>query len=162
MEINCSRYDVERSTDGILYSTVASKAGSGNSSLQLSYFISDNVAAVTAPIVYYRLKQFDIDGRASISKVASVKLKKAVSDFTVSPNPFRQNININIEWDKNETTVVKVFSVTGIEVIAKSIKMTKGFNYVAIDEISKIPAGNYIIQFNTANGRVTKQVIKQQ
>ncbi len=162
MEINCSRYDVERSTDGILFSTVASKAGSGNSSLQLSYSISDNVAAITAPIVYYRLKQFDIDGRASISKVSSVKLKKAISDFTVSPNPFRQNININIEWDKNETTVVKVYSVTGTEVVSKNIKMTKGFNYVSIDEISKIPTGNYIIQFNTANGRVTKQVIKQQ
>ena len=77
-------------------------------------------------------------------------------------NPFRKNININIDWDKNETTIVKVFSVSGTEVVSKSIKMTKGFNYVSIDELSKVPAGNYIIEFNTSNGRVTKQVIKQQ
>jgi fimbrial isopeptide formation D2 family protein len=161
MEYNCSRYDVERSTDGVLFNTIASKAGSGNSSLKLSYAANDNVAAVTSAIVYYRLKQFDIDGRASISKVVSVRLKKTAGDFSVSPNPFRKNINVNIEWDKNEITAVKVFSVTGTVIVSKSVKMTKGFNYVAIDELSTVPAGNYIIQFNTSNGRITKQIIKQ-
>lgn len=161
MEYNCSRYDVERSTDGILYNTVATKAGSGNSSLQISYSVLDDVTAVTTPIVYYRLKQIDIDGRPSFSKVSSVRLKKTVSDFSVSPNPFRNNVNINIEWDKNETTLVKVFTVSGTEVASKSVKMTKGFNYVTIDELTMVPAGNYIIQINTANGKITKQVIKQ-
>ena len=162
MEINSSRFDIERSTDGVSFKTVASKSASGNSSIPVNYFITDDVSLVTASIVYYRLKQIDIDERASISKVVPVKLKKNIGKFVVSPNPFRKNININIDWDKNETTIVKVFSVSGTEVVSKSIKMTKGFNYVSIDELSKVPAGNYIIEFNTSNGRVIKQVIKQQ
>ena len=162
MELNSSRFDIERSTDGVSFKTVASKSASGNSSIPVNYFITDDVSLVTASIVYYRLKQIDIDERASISKVVPVKLKKNIGKFVVSPNPFRKNININIDWDKNETTIVKVFSVSGTEVVSKSIKMTKGFNYVSIDELSKVPAGNYIIEFNTSNGRVTKQVIKQQ
>lgn len=162
MESNSSRFDIERSTDGIAFKNVASKSASGNSSVQINYSVNDDVTAVTAPIVYYRLKQVDIDGRASISKVVSVKLKKSIGKFIVSPNPFRKNVNINIEWDKNETTIVKVFNVTGTEVVSKSVSMIKGFNYVSLDELSKVPAGNYIIQFNTANGKLIKQVIKQQ
>ena len=161
MEFNCSRYDIERSTDGVIFSTVATKAGSGNSSVPITYVINDDITAVTASIVYYRLKQIDIDGKSSISKVASVRLKKTIGDFTVSPNPFRNNVNINIEWDKNETTVVKVFNVTGTEVVSKNVKMIKGYNYIDMDELSLVPPGNYIIQFNAANGKLIKQVIKQ-
>ncbi|MEO5889711.1 MAG: T9SS type A sorting domain-containing protein [Ferruginibacter sp.] len=161
MEFNCSRYDIERSTDGVIFHTVATKAGNGNSPKPSNYSVNDDISAVTAPIVYYRLKQIDIDGKSSTSKVASIKLKKSISDFTVSPNPFRNNVNINIEWDKNETTTVKVYNVTGSEVVSKNVKMIKGYNYVAIDELSQVPAGNYIIQFNTANGKLIKQVVKQ-
>lgn len=162
MEFNCSRYDIERSTDGVLFNKVATVAGSGNSSLQIAYFINDDITAVSASIIYYRLKQIDIDGKSSVSKVASVRLKKTIGNFTVSPNPFRNNINVNIDWDKNEITTVKVFSVVGIEVVSKNVKMVKGFNYVALDELTKMPAGNYIIQFNTTKGKLIKQVIKQQ
>ena len=161
MEYNSKRYDIERSIDGVIFNTVATKPSHGNSSVQVNYFINDDVTAVTAPIVYYRLKQIDINGKSSISKVVSIKLKKSIGDFIVSPNPFRNNININIEWDKNETTVAKVFNVAGIEVASKTIKMIKGFNYVSIDELSKVPSGNYIIQFNTPKGKLIKQVIKQ-
>ena len=54
MEFNCSRYDIERSTDGIVFNTIATKPGSGNSSVQIAYSINDDITAVTAPIVYYR------------------------------------------------------------------------------------------------------------
>lgn len=161
-ETNSRRFDIERSTDGVIYKTVETKAAAGNSSIQLFYSINDDVTSVTAPILYYRLKQIDIDGKSYLSKVVSIKLKKTVSDFIVSPNPYRNNVNINIEWDKNETTVIKVFNVAGAEVVAKSVKMIKGNNYITIDDLSKLQPGNYIIQFNTSNGKLIKQVIKQQ
>ncbi|MEO5892498.1 MAG: T9SS type A sorting domain-containing protein [Ferruginibacter sp.] len=161
MEINSARFDIERSTDGVAFKTVATKAGSGNSSVQIAYSINDDVTSITAPIVYYRLKQVDINGKTTVSRVASVKLKKTIGDFTVSPNPFRNTLNINIEWDKNETTVVKVFNVTGSEVVSKSVQMIRGFNYVSIDELSQVPPGNYVIQFNGPNGKLIKQVVKQ-
>jgi len=160
-EINSRRFDVERSTDGVNFKIVATKAAAGNSSIPVSYTITDDLTAVTAPIVYYRLKQIDLDGKYHMSKVVSLKLKKTVSDFTVSPNPFRNNLNVNIEWDKNEMTVVKVFNVTGAEVVAKNVKMIKGSNYIAMDELTKLQPGNYIIQFNTSNGKLIKQIVKQ-
>lgn len=160
-EINSRRFDIERSSDGVTFKTVATKAAAGNSSIPVSYTINDDVTSVSAPIVYYRLKQIDLDGKYHTSKVVSIKLKKTAGDFTVSPNPFRNNLNINIEWDKTETTVVKVFTVTGAEIVTKNVKMVKGLNYIAMEELSKLQPGNYIIQFNTSNGKLIKQVVKQ-
>ncbi len=161
MEINSKKYDIERSIDARLFNTVATISGGGNTSSEKSYSISDDVTAVTASIVYYRLKQVDFDGKASYSKVVSVKLKKGIKDFTVSPNPFRSYVNINIDWAKNETTAVKVFNMTGRELISKNIQMAKGTNYVSIIELAALPAGNYILQLNNADGRIYKQITKQ-
>ena len=161
MELNSKSYAVERSEDGVIFNTVATKTAAGNSSVQSNYSTTDDITAVTATIVYYRLRLTDINGKSSISKVVPVMLKKSIGNFIVSPNPFRNNININIEWSKNETAVVKVFNVAGTVVASKSINMLKGLNYVFIDELSKVPAGNYIIQFNTANAKLFKKIVKQ-
>jgi uncharacterized repeat protein (TIGR01451 family) len=160
MEINCKYYQVERSFDGRTFNTVATVDGSGNSSVEKAYSTADNIAGIDAPQVYYRLKQVDFDGKSSISKVIPVRLKKATTDFAVSPNPFSSYVNINIEWSKTESTVVKVFSVNGRELMAKSVNMNKGSNLVQLNDLNSLPAGNYFIQFNTTEGRIVKQVVK--
>ncbi len=68
MEINCSRYDVERSFDGKMFSTISTVAGNGNTSLEKNYTINDDVTAVTGNMVYYRLKQVDFDGKKVTQK----------------------------------------------------------------------------------------------
>ena len=161
MEYNSKSFEIERSGDGVKFRTVATKSASGNSTSKITYSINDDIADVTSPIVYYRLKQIDVDGKTAFSKIVPVKLKKALGDFTVSPNPFISNLNINIVWDKNETTLVKVYNVTGAEVISKMVTMIRGYNYVAIDDLARVPSGSYIVQFMTAGGRIFKQVIKQ-
>jgi uncharacterized repeat protein (TIGR01451 family) len=161
MEINCKKYEVERSADGKIFTVVSTLAGNGNSSTEKNYTANDDVTSITSSIVYYRLKQTDADGKSSISKVISVRLQKATSSFTVSPNPFSSYVNISIDWTKTENTTVKVFSMSGKEMVAKNVQMTKGTNYVAINELNALPAGGYIIKFNTAEGSIYKQVIKQ-
>jgi uncharacterized repeat protein (TIGR01451 family) len=161
MEINSENYVIERSSDGRFFTTIATIDGAGNTSTERSYTINDNVSAVNAPFIYYRLKQVDFDGKASYSKVVSVRLKKGIIDFTVAPNPFHSYVNINIDWAKNENTTVSVFNMTGREVVSKDIKMIKGTNYVEVHELSALPAGNYILQFNNGEKKIFKQIIKQ-
>jgi uncharacterized repeat protein (TIGR01451 family) len=160
MELNSQSFTVERSTNGASFKAVANKAAAGNSSTPLTYFTTDDVSTITAPFVYYRLLQTDINGKTDVSKVVAVRLLKTTGAFSVSPNPFRNTTNISIDWDKNETTVVKVFSVTGTAVVAKSIAMKKGTNYFVLDELSKLPSGNFVVEFTTASGKLTRQIVK--
>jgi uncharacterized repeat protein (TIGR01451 family) len=158
-EINCDRYEIERSYDGKNFTKTGAIKGHGFTSLDMYYTFNDDVTGVNANIIYYRLRQIDIDGKSSFSKVVSVRLKKTTG-FSVSPNPFNSYVNINIDWNNNETSVVKVFTMTGTEVFSKNIKMNKGTNYIQINELSTLTPGNYIIQFNGSEGKIFKQVSK--
>ncbi|MFT3680952.1 MAG: T9SS type A sorting domain-containing protein [Ferruginibacter sp.] len=161
MEINCSRYDIERSLDGKTFYTVAKVSGNGNTSYESAYTLDDNIAGIGTAVVYYRLKQVDIDSKNSYSKVIAVRLRKTASDFNIYPNPFVNHVNITVDWNKNENSVVKVYNMTGRELISKNVQLIKGTNYVPVKELASLPAGNYIIQLNTADGKIYKQVTKQ-
>ena len=69
-EINNSRFDVERSTDGTLWSKVGEVQGAGNSNDQLDYTLTDD-----APLMgtsYYRLRQVGLDGHCAYSDAAEI------------------------------------------------------------------------------------------
>lgn len=159
MEINCSHYIVQKSYDGNSYNDGPKVAGNGTTNLTHSYSITDDVSAAGS-IVYYRLKQFDLDGKINLSKVIAVKLKKDNQVVSVSPNPFTSYLNVTMEWSKSEIITVRVINIQGKEVVAKSIKVNKGVNYVRIDELSNLSSGNYFLQFISATERFTQKVSK--
>ncbi len=158
-EINCDRYEIERSYDGKTFVKTGTIKGHGFTSLDMYYTFNDDVTGVAAPIVYYRLRQVDIDGKSSFSKVLSVRLKKT-GEFTVSPNPFSSYVNINVDSKISEAAVLKVFTIAGKEVFSKNIKMNKGTNYIQVNELSALTLGNYIMQLTTSDGKMIKQVTK--
>lgn len=161
MEINCNKYIIERSFDGNIFNETGSVAGSGTTSLFHSYSFLDDVSSVAGSIVYYRLEQIDLDDKSSYSKVLSINLKNDNPQIIISPNPFSAYLNINIQWNKNETIFTKIINAEGSEVISKNIQLNKGFNYISINDVSKLPAGNYFIQFISGKERFTKKIVKQ-
>jgi len=161
MEINCKEYRIERSENGNIFNEVSSVAGSGTTSSMHSYSANDDVSSISGSIIYYRLMQLDLDNKRSYSKVIPVKIKKADKQINISPNPFTSYLNINMEWNKKEVIAAKVINTQGKEVINKNIELNKGLNYVSIDELSKLPAGNYFIQFISSTERFTRKITKQ-
>ena len=161
MEINCSSYKIERSIDGNIFNEIADVAGNGTTLLFHSYSFIDDVSFATGSIVYYRIEQLDIDGKSSYSKVLPVKLKNENTQIIISPNPFSNYLNINMEWTKNEMIVIRIIDVQGNKVISKNIQMSKGLNYISMNNLSHLPAGNYFIQFISAAEITTQKITKQ-
>ena len=60
-ENNSSHFDLESSNDGNNWKTITTKPAAGNSNEQISYSYIDNNLS---EIVYYRLQQYDIDGKS--------------------------------------------------------------------------------------------------
>ena len=63
-EHNSSYFDLERSTDGIEWRVVGTKTAAGNSTEKITYSYLDAINQFT--IHYYRLVQYDIDGKFKI------------------------------------------------------------------------------------------------
>ena len=59
-ENNSSHFDLESSNDGNNWKTIVTKPAAGNSNEKINYSYIDNNLS---EIVYYRLQQFDIDGK---------------------------------------------------------------------------------------------------
>lgn len=161
MEINCSKFKIERSFDGNIFSEVASLNGSGTTSMVHSYSTIDNLFSPAGIIVYYRLKQIDLDKKGSYSKIVTVKTKRWEKNLLISPNPFKSYLNVNLNWSKAEVITARVINIQGKIIVVKNIQMSKGLNYIKLDELSNLPSGSYFIQFISLEERFTEKITKQ-
>ena len=84
-EENTKIFELQRSMNGSSFSSIATVAAAGNSSINNRYSYRDTVS--TAAVYYYRLKMIDIDSRFTYSKVVSVSIKELKAPFRVFPNP---------------------------------------------------------------------------
>lgn len=160
MEINCSSFVVQRSFDGNLFSDAETVPGNGTTNLFHSYSATDTIYTFPGSVVYYRLKQIDIDGKANLSNVIALKLSTNDQLIKVSPNPFTDYLNINLEWGQSEAATAKIFSADGREVYSKLIQMNTGFNYLKLTNLSKLPAGTYILQLISPNQKMIQKISK--
>ncbi|MEO6252133.1 MAG: hypothetical protein ABIO79_02475, partial [Ferruginibacter sp.] len=95
-EVNNSHFEVERSFDMNNYSSLGIVLDGFVNGANKSYQFKDNSSSLQGrSIVYYRLKQFDIDGKFTYSKTLVVRLQPTTDVLMqVSPNPFIENLNV--------------------------------------------------------------------
>lgn len=160
MEINCSRFIVQRSYDGNVFSDVETVAGNGTTNLVHSYTATDDIYTFTGNVVYYRLDQIDLDGKQNFSRVISVKINNAVTQVTVSPNPFMDHINVTTQWDNTEAISAKIFNVQGKEIFSKQVLVNKGVNNIRIDNLSNLSSGNYYLQLISPTQKIIQKITK--
>ena len=105
-EQNNDRFDVQRSVDGRTWETISSVKGKGTISSTSNYTTYDN--SPLKGITYYRLQQYDINGKSTASDVKSFRLGAIKTLVSVSPNPARAGINFKFlnEGAKNVLAVL--------------------------------------------------------
>jgi hypothetical protein len=90
-EINTSHFDVEKSTDGITYTKIAAVLAWGNTGGDNNYTSFDEHPSNGNN--YYRLKQFDIDGKSAYSSIVKVYYGKN-GTVIIAPNPANDYVEI--------------------------------------------------------------------
>ncbi len=153
-EQNNKGFGIERSTDGITWNNIGfenSKAGNGNSDLELRYTYTDN-----APLSgqnRYRLRQTDTDGKFDYSPVRNLRIEN-VAAVILYPNPARSELIIK-GLNSNET--VNIYDVTG-----RKIKQAKANNAELVIPLEKLKEGLYYAHIISADGVATvHKFIKQ-
>ncbi|MBL0182858.1 MAG: T9SS type A sorting domain-containing protein [Chitinophagaceae bacterium] len=163
-EINNNYFEVERSFDMNEYNTIGmvldgfTVNGTGK-----SYQFKDNSAELQGKtMAYYRLKQIDMDGKATYSKVLAVRLQaKAGVAMQVSPNPFVENLNVRFTATENGSAQIRIINSFGQTLLSKQSTINKGYNNIQVDGLKQLAAGMYIAQL-VMNGTVidNQRVIK--
>lgn len=164
-EQNNRGFQIERSIDGINYSSagfVNSLAPSGNSSGALHYVFTDN--NVTGNKQFYRLRQFDFDGREKLHPIILIKGATApvLTIHGVSPNPANSTINVMFNAPKHENILLMITDITGRRMFQNKKFVEAGSNTIPID-ITNLANGIYYVKMISANGEVSgiSKFIKQ-
>lgn len=158
-EINNAYFEIQRSTDGKNFEAINKVIGAGNSNMLTSYTYED--ANLQPRVYYYRLKQVDFDGAFAYSPIRTVNLtgENEMSLNQVYPNPFNNELNLNIDALKTEQVQVKLIDMNGAEVFAQSFQLNAGSNILS-SNVAHLPSGVYIAQVSTATELFTYKLIK--
>jgi hypothetical protein len=148
-EIRNEYFDIERSIDGFNFQSVGTQKAKMQSYEEKQYEWRDEKAALAAPLLYYRLKQVDMDGQFSYSKIRSVRFDENALNFVAFPNPFSDVVEVNFYTEKAEDVQIDITDVSGRSLRQFSFRWHAGGLSEKLD-VSELPAGVYVFSLKTA------------
>lgn len=159
-ETNNSHFEVQRSTDGKNYVSIAEVKGKGTTNKTQSYSYAD-VDVLKAKTVYYRLKQVDYDGQFEYSKTVSVvNTTEKTGISATTPNPFNSELNVFVNASNAGTAQVEVLDMIGKMHYSNTQLLSVGNNKVEINT-ADMPMGIYFVRVQLNGETFTQKVIKK-
>jgi hypothetical protein len=158
-EINNDFFTVERSSNGINFTTLATVKGAGNSTQTLKYYAADGFPS-DGPN-YYRLKQTDFDGIFSYSNVVVVYFGQSSSSaITIYPNPNDgKSFYVKLAGSGQRLISLEIHDVTGRKILSESmylesnifefvpsVALTPGMYLISVIEDQKISKQKLVVK----------------
>lgn len=151
-EINNSHFVVERSEDGKIYKAIAQIKGMGNSNTTTQYSYADHEQ--NGGIVYYRLAQYDYDGKLTYSRAVATYQSLA------------QLLSVSFNTEGTAALVATENTLDAVELLytdamGRSVYQTSlGVNTESVSTVTppSLPQGVYLVQVRAANEATTYRV----
>jgi hypothetical protein len=135
-------YEIERSIDGISFTTIGSING-GNS----SYTFTD-INPVSNAKNYYRIKEVGASRNVSYSEVRIVRFNNDIK-IDIYPIPATSNINITLtDVLVRKPLVISLIAADGKEIVRKQIANSTGTESI---NVSRLASGNYVLRIQSDN-----------
>ena len=153
-ESNSDYFEIEKSSDGIHFSSVKKVAAAENSSHRINYYELDK--ANNELYNYYRLKMVDLNGSFFYSEILSVK-QNLIEAINIYPNPSNQghvDLTFNTLQPYNELSIL---DSQGREVYAQKI----GEEIKIQLDLTSIPSGVYFVHFVGENESLDHRLVIQ-
>lgn len=116
---------------------------------------------LTASVNYYRILLITPSGEKIYSETVALRNTGAGSDaLLVSPNPFRQSVNLTLQLPAAGKVEYRLIDLTSRVLQTGQFSGQPGFNSFTISQLGQVPAGTYILQILSGNDRYVKKLIK--
>ena len=157
-ESGLSHFEVEYSSDGKTFMTIAKVSANGNTLFRSDYTYSDpnGVKGVS----YYRLRLVDKDAHYKYSNVVAIKREAGIFVSNVYPNPFTDKIYVELQLDNEQKVEFNLYDGNGKVVNSKTIMAQKGLSTFQFNYLGSLPKGMYVIEARSSAGLMTTKLIK--
>ena len=170
IETGLSRYEVQRSTDGVGFATIGSVQPGGRQ-------FYDGSAVVGSD--FYRLRMVNVDGSFTYSKVVVVDVSGSASSgaaagwVRVLGNPFSGACSVAIVGPAGGSggsgasgaglgiVSLRLASASGVVIWRSEVAVGVGGTVVQLDATSRLASGVYFLTVMGAQGQETVKLVKQ-
>lgn len=156
-EYNTKVFNIEKSSDGKNFISIASVPAAGNSTVPRSYSYTDQTASTG--ISYYRVRIVSNDMVSGFTSVKAVRASM-LTRLGLFPNPAQTTTNLVINNPESIAFTVNVFNSFGQMVQQR--KVAGGSNTLSLD-VHALQAGDYTVDIQMADGsrQNAKLIIKK-
>ncbi len=159
-ENNTASFEIERSADGVHFTTIGKVVASGNSNKEIRYQFNDT--KVNSGSNYYRLKMIDAGGSYQHSNIVLVNVSvKGFHITNIYPSPFADKINVDVTSENIGEVNIKIISMTGKSMMSKIYNVNNGSATIAITGLGGFSKGLYIMQVQCGDQMTTQKILKQ-
>jgi hypothetical protein len=152
---NASHYEIEHSSDGTTFERIGTVSNITN---DVTYEFLHR--GVLSGVHFYRIRQFDFDGKNTYSKIVSVAIKTPDFITYILNNPvMNSSADVVIKAAKPGMALVELWSANGAKLSTKQQTITAGSTVVPVDMRSVQP-GNYLIRLTVGDIVQTVQFVK--
>lgn len=144
-EIDNDYFLVERSRDGIVFQSIGTVEGGGTTFNRRTYRLIDPHPLKGTN--YYRIKQFDLDGKVHQTQVQAIQFNEveSVKKIRVFPNPVDAELQIEIYSDKVNRRFISIQDVFGRQILNFEPKFANS-SIFSVD-VRNLSPGNYLVKY---------------
>jgi hypothetical protein len=160
-EENLQVYEVQRSTDGRIFTTIGIVNAKNAGITGENYSFTDLTAVSTR--FYYRLKLIGNSAGAvkysNILQLSAMQVKQLEISNLV--NPFASQINFQLNAAANETVELQLTDASGRVVAVTKQTVFRGTNAIVFDTPTHLQRGTYLLRAVSSSGTIYKTIQKQ-
>jgi hypothetical protein len=157
MEENNKGFEIQRSTDAAGWTVIGFVDGAGNSQTDRNYQYTDE--DLDAGTYYYRLRQVDLDGKSSISKIAQVTIPGLTLELRQNrPNPLTASTTIEFVIPKTCKAQLILYDQMGrpVQQLVDELK-SPGTYQVTVNK-NGLSAGTYYYKLNALGKSLVRKM----
>lgn len=159
-EENNSGFDIERKSSNGSWMKIGNVNGNGTSNNAHTYLFEDK--SLSTDKYNYRLKQIDYNGNYKYYDLANEVTIGVPAKFELSqnyPNPFNPSTIINYQLAANSFVSLKIFDVSGREVM-QLVNEVKDAGYYSVNfNASKLSSGMYFYKLQSGDFTFVKKMM---
>lgn len=145
-ESNSQYFEIQRSYDGSNWMTITTVNAAGNSAAVKTYSYTDRTA--TGTVIYYRIRQVDLDGRSVLTAVRTIKLTEADAKVKIASGG-NNNLYLHFADQVKGAVSVKLISMNGQVVSSSTLTNPVGQQLLPVNVTLK---GMYMVAVTDGNG----------
>lgn len=137
-------FTLEGSVDGINYEPIQQISGAGTTN-EVQYY-STTFERINPHMIYFRLKQTDLDGAITTFNPLSVECEISETDLYLYPNPSNGNFVaiLNLK-NLSKSTATRILDITGRVIRTQEVPTSSGMNQLYI-HAEDLPRGEYFLE----------------